>query len=124
MKFQLIFCTRKTLKTKSQQISFRSLKNYSTVTYEKALKKAKLPNYENFININEAHSNFIQKPTSVIDEIAPCKTKRVKGNSKEWFDSVVSEGINNRDKLFKKLKKSRLPFDQENYKKPATKLRN
>ena len=35
----------------------------------------------------------------------------------EWFDSVVSEGINNRDKLFKKLKKSRLPLDQENYKK-------
>ena len=35
----------------------------------------------------------------------------------EWFDSVVSEGINNRDKFFKKLKKSRLPLDQENYKK-------
>ena len=117
---QLIFCTRKTLKTKTashKQISFRSLKNYSAVTYEETLKKVKFPNYENFININEAYSNFIQKLTSVIDEIAPCKTKRVKGNSKEWFDSVVSEGINNRDKLFKKLKKSRLPLDQENYKK-------
>ena len=73
--------------------------------------------YENIITINEAYSNFIQKLTSVIEEIAPCKTKRVKGNSKEWFDSVVSEGINNRDKLFKKFKKSRLPLDQENYKK-------
>ena len=117
---QLIFCTRKTLKTKTashKQISFRSLKNYSTVTYEEALKKVKFPNYENFININEAYSNFIQKLTSVTDEIAPCKTKRVKDNSKEWVDSVVSEGINNRDKLFKKFKKSRLPLDQENYKK-------
>ena len=74
----------------------------------------KFPNYENFININEAYSNFIQKLTSVIDEIAPCKTKRVKGNSKEWFDSVASEGINNRDKLLKKFKKSRLPLHQEN----------
>ena len=70
----------------------------------------KFPNYENFININEAYSNFIQKLTSVIDEIAPCKTRRVKGNSKEWFDSVVSEGINNRDKLFQKFKKSRLTY--------------
>ena len=99
---QLIFCTRKT-KTKTashKQISFRSLNNYSAVTYEEALKKVKFPNYENFININEACSNIIQKLTSVIDEIAPCKTKKVKGNSKEWFDSVVSEGINNRDKLF------------------------
>ena len=61
--------------------------------------------------------NFIQKLTFFIDEIAPCKIKRVKGNSKEWFDSVVSERINNRDKIFKKLKRSRLPLDQENYKK-------
>ena len=100
---QLIFCTRKTLKTKTashKQINFCSLTNYSTVTFEEVLKKVKFPNYENFININEAYSNFIQKFTSVIDEIAPCKTKRVKGSSKEWFDSVVSEGINNRDKLF------------------------
>ena len=117
---QFIFCTRKTLKTETashKQISFRALKNYPAVTYEEALKKVKFPNYENFININEAYSNFIQKLTSVIDEIAPGKTKRVKGNSKERFDSAVSEGTNNRDKLFKKFKKSRLPLDQENYKK-------
>ena len=97
--------------------NFCSLKIYSIVAYEEALKKVKFPNYENFININEAYSNFIQKLTSVIDEKAPCKIKRVKGNSKEWFDSVVSEGINNRDKLFKKFKKSRLRLDLENYKK-------
>ena len=77
----------------------------------------KFSNYENFININQAYSNFIQKLTSVIDEITPCKTKRVKDNSKEWFDSVVSEGIYNKDKLFKKFKKSRLSLEQENYKK-------
>ena len=63
---QLIFCTRKTLKTKTashKQISFRSLKNYSAVTCEEALKKVKLSNNENFVNINEAYSNFIQKLT-------------------------------------------------------------
>ena len=103
---QFIFSTRKTLKTKTgshKQISFRSLKYYSVVAYEEALKKVKLPNYENFINIHEAYSIFIQKVTYV--------------NSKEWFESVVSEGINNRDKLFKRFKKSRLPLDQENHKK-------
>ena len=104
-----------------KQISFCSLKNYFTVTYEEALKCS---SYENVVNINGAYSNFIQKLTSVIDEIAPCKTKRVKGNSKEWFDSVVSEGINNRDKLFKKFKKSRLRLDLENYKKARWKKIN
>ena len=81
---QLIFCTRKTLKTNTashKEISFLSLKNYSSVTFEEALKKVKFSNYKNFININEAHSNFIQKLTSVIDEIKLCKTKSVKGNS-------------------------------------------
>ena len=117
---QLIFCTRKTLKTKTvshKQISFRSLKNYSAVTYEEALTKVKFPNYENCININEDYSNFIQKLTSVIDEIASCKTKRVKSNSKEQFNSAVSEVINDGDNFFKEFKKSRLPIDQENYNK-------
>ena len=59
----------------------------------------------------------------VIDEIALWKTKRVKDNSKEQFDSVVSERINNRDKLFKLFKKSRLPLDQENYKKARYEVR-
>ena len=116
----LYFVLGKLLKLRQgshKQISFRSLKNYSIAGYQEALKKVKFPNYENFININEAYSNFIQKLTSVIDKITPCKTKRVKGNSKEWFDVAVAEGINNRDKLFKKFKKSRLPLDQENHKK-------
>ena len=63
----------------------------------------KFPNYENFSNINEANSNFIQKLTSVIDETAPCKTKRVKGNSKESNHSVVSERINTRDKRAREI---------------------
>ena len=74
----------------------------------------KFPSYENFTNTNKAYSYFIQKLTT---KIAPCKTKTVKDNCKKWFDSVVSEGINNRDKLFKKFKKSRQALDQENYKK-------
>ena len=104
--------------------NFCSLKIYSIVAYEEALKKVKFPNYENFININEAYSNFIQKLTSVIDEKAPCKIKRVKDNSKEWFDSVVSEGVNNRDKIFKKLKNLGYLLTRKTIRKPATKFRN
>ena len=43
--------------------------------------------------------------------------------NEEWFDSVVSEGINDREKSFKKLKKSRLTLDQENYKKVPCKVK-
>ena len=52
---------------------------------------------------------------SVIDKVAPFKTKRVKGNSQEWFDGEVLESIALRDKLFKKFKRSKLNVDKEIY---------
>ena len=60
-------------------------------------------NYENCGDVNKVYENFIQKLMSVIDELAPFKTKQVKGNSQEWFDGEVPEGITLRDKLFKKF---------------------
>ena len=54
---------------------------------------------------------------SVIDKLAPSKTKRIKGNSQEWFDGEVLESIALRDKLFKKFKRSKLNVDKEIYNK-------
>ena len=45
---------------------------------------------------------------SVVDKLAPFKTKRVKGNSQKWFDGEVLESIALRDKLFKKFKRNKL----------------
>ena len=53
---------------------------------------------------------------TVIDKIAPYKSKRVKGNTQKWFDGEVLEKLNLRNKLFKKLKKSRLHIDKQLYK--------
>ena len=80
---QSIYCTRKFSHTKvgtHKQITFRSLKNYTTEAYKEALSKA---NYENFSDVNKAYEKFIQKLMSVIDKLTPFKTKRVKGNSQE-----------------------------------------
>ena len=63
-----------------KQIRFRSLENYSVVAYEEDLKKVNISNYENFININETYSNFIQGLTFIIFKVAPCKTETVKDN--------------------------------------------
>ena len=50
---------------------------------------------------------------SVIDKLAPFKTKGVKGNSQEWFDGEILESIalRLRDKLIKKFKRSKLNVD-------------
>ena len=53
---------------------------------------------------------------AVIDHLAPSKNKRINGTSQNWFDAEIMEKINDRDKLFKKCKKSRLRADKDNYK--------
>ena len=91
---QLMYCTRKFSRTKvgtHKQISFCSLKNYTAEAYKERLGKVYFPNYENFSDVNKAYENFIQKLMSVIDKLAPFKTKRVKINSQEWFHGEVLE---------------------------------
>ena len=63
------------------------------------------------------YSDFFQKLVTVIDIIAPCKNKRVKGNTQNWFDGKVLEKLRSRDKLFKAFKKTRLHINKEIYKK-------
>ena len=114
---QLIFCTRKISRIKTggahKYLNFRSLKNYIADSYKEVLKQIDFPNYENFVDANESHSNFFQKLMTVIDKIAPHKSKRVKEDTQKWFDGGVLERLNLRNKRFKKFKKSRLHIDKE-----------
>ena len=50
--------------------------------------------------MNDAYSNFIQKLTEALDKVAPVKSKRIKRDSQEWFDSEISEKLIIWDKLF------------------------
>ena len=83
---------------------------------EEALRKLSFSNYELFDEINKANDTFIQKVMTAIDNLAPSKNKRIKGTSQDWFDAEIMEKINERDKLFKKFKKSRWHVDKDNYK--------
>ena len=48
----------------------------------------------------------------------------MKNQSIEWFDSEVAEKISNRDKLFKKLKKSKLYIDELIYKEAKSRVQS
>ena len=84
---QLMFCTRKNFKFKTgglqKYINFRSLKNYRVDDYKKSIGQLVFPNYEIFDDVNAAYSDFFQKIMTVIDKIAPFKTKRAKGNTQK-----------------------------------------
>ena len=48
-----------------------------------------------------------------VDEIAPYREFRVKGQTEDWFDDEIMERKKNRDKLLKKYKKSKLEVDHQ-----------
>ena len=75
--------------------------------FESELKNIAFPNYEKFSDVDSAYSDLVSKITQVTNNLAPYKTIRVKNKSNEWFDGELAEQISNRDKLFKKFKKSK-----------------
>ena len=115
---QLIYCTRKILRTKlnkHNQIQVRSLKNYSAEAFKSALEKINFPNYDIFSSINVAYTDLLKKISDTLDNIAPIKEIRVKNNTQDWFDNEVNEAIKIRDKFFKKFKKSYLHIHYDLY---------
>ena len=59
---------------------------------------------------------------NVIDKVTPLKERWVKQNSQEWFDGEIANEIKNRDKLFRKFKKSKLQIDKDIYDEARYKL--
>ena len=90
-----IYYTSKISKIKTgvvhKNITFRLFKKYTFDVYKDALKKLNFTNYKLFNDVNEAYSNFFQKIKTVIDNIAICKTKRVKTNTQKRFDVEILE---------------------------------
>ena len=124
---QLIFCTRKIIKSKANMtkyINFRSMKKYTEDIFKENLKNVNFPNYEDFQDTNSAYSDFVGKLTGIINRIAPMKQCKVKNNSQEWYDGEIAEKIGIRDKLFKKFKKSKLHIDKDLFRKARNDVEN
>ena len=52
-----------------------------------------------------------------VDEIVPYREFRVKGQTEDWFDGEIMDGIKNSDKLLKNYKKSKLEVHHQIYRK-------
>ena len=74
--------------------------------FEQEFKNIVFPNYKKFSDINSAYCDLVNKITQVINNLTPYKTIRVKNQSNQWFDGELAEQISNRNKLYKKFKKS------------------
>ena len=123
----MIYCTRKILKAKynkHKELTFRLLRNYSVDVYKQALERASFPNYDNFHNPDIAYNDFINKVDCVINAVAPFKTVRVKNNTSEWFDGEIADKIHSCDKLYRRIKLTKLHVDEEIYKEARSVVQN
>ena len=120
-----IYCTRKTetVKTgKHNTISIRSYRKYSKESVLERLRKKDLPDYSTFNCIGVTYTNLTTALQDIVNEIAPMKDIRVKGNSKPWFDSNIMEAIRIRDKLKERLLGTKLHVDHERFKEQRNSL--
>ena len=110
---QLVYCTRKNLRTKTNMhnpIRVRPLKKYTPKSLIKELKII-FKYYNIFSNVNIAYLNLVEKILSVVDKVAPFKD-----NTQEWFDDKVSKAIKLRGKRLKQFKSTKLHIDEYLYK--------
>ena len=113
---ELIYCTRKTTKLKSNkhnELNIHSMKNYTAEGFVELLKKIDFPNYETYACVNMAYLDFVTKIVDFIDSYCPSKRVRIKGNTKPWFDSEVISLVNKRNSCYKKCKVSKLETDKD-----------
>ena len=81
----LVYCKKKTpsLKlNKHNDISIRSMKNYTKEKFLELLIKPDFPDYTTFTCLNKGCQDFIFKLSDVIDLICPSKKLRLKASSK------------------------------------------
>ena len=102
----ITFCTRKILKNpigKHNKINTRSMKNYSQDSFTDSLneKDWSLVNREKY-DVNISLEKFCTMFIDSIDDVAPEKEIRIKGNTEPWIDEESLELIRQRDRaLFK-----------------------
>ena len=84
---------------KHNTISIRSYRKYSKESLLGRLRKKDFPDFSNLNCIDAAYNDLTTAKQDIVYEIAPMKHIRVKGTSKLWFDSNVTETIRVRDKL-------------------------
>ena len=100
------------------------MRNYSKALWIEKLRSLEYPDYSGFDDVDIAYSDFIDKTSLAINDIAPFKSVCVKGSTSEWVDDEFLEGINTRNKLFQKFKQSKSYDDNTRYKKAWNDVQN
>ena len=120
---ELIYCTRKTTKLKSNkhsELNIRSMKNFTAEGFVELLKKIDFPNYETYACVNMAYLDFV---TKIVDSCyKKCKVSKLETDKDllreakrilkatiqrkkgTFFQDKIQENLKNSKELWKTLK--------------------
>ena len=106
----MIYCTRKVTKGQIQghkNVEIRSLKNYTTESFNEKLSSINWSDVYNATDVNESWCNFKSLLRSVINDVAPIKQVRLKQRTEPWMSSDILAQIRQRDQLLYKFNKDK-----------------
>ena len=95
---------------------FRSFKCFNKDKFLKKLTE-KLQNEFVIFDINSAYDNLVNILVALLDEFAPTKKKRIRGNQSRFMNKNFSKAIMKRSALRSKYLRERTVANRDNYKK-------
>ena len=105
---ELIFLTRKKIKTKNTPTTFngRSYINFSEPALKNSLKDINWENLYNMSKVNDAWKLIKENILLVIDQMCPTKAIRIKKFKDLWISQEILENIRDKDILLSRAKHS------------------
>ena len=110
---ELIYATRKKSKTKYNRVQFvgRSYRNYNKEELREYLNTKDWTEYFNKTNPSDCWDMLLQSIETKIDNMCPLKQRTVRDKNEPWLSNEIIEAIYDKDKAWKKAKKTKNPED-------------
>ena len=105
---ELVMITRKKISIKSEKVTFtgRYYKNYDKELFSENLQNQDSAIFNENNNTEDLWSVMIDNITNCIDNMCPLKQFKVRNSDKPWFTNEILEQIKDKDRAFRKAKRS------------------
>ena len=105
----LVFATKKKIKTKKVQIDFygRSYRNYDREAFQQHLMEYNWNEYWQFDNPDDCWEYMVKVIEKYLDPVCPVRRRRVRNSGEPWLCNEILEAIFDKDQAWKRAKLSK-----------------
>ena len=99
-----------------KNIRCRDYRNYDPLLMNRDIRQSRINEVDKIKNVNDAWNHIKNILLDVFQKHAPITNKRVRGKLCPWLTNNLKSKMNTRDKLLRKMRKTKLQFDINVYK--------